>query len=84
MENNNNLVNQKLGLIASALPISGDDDIKNKKIVILSESVKSKFNILNIFSFLDESKKLNIIKYNKKYQTLLDDNIECYKTISEK
>ena len=48
----------------------------------LIESIKSLFIIKNIFSFLKECSKLNLIIYNKKFQTKLGIDIEYYKTVS--
>ena len=42
-------------------------------------AIKSKFNIKQIFSFLNEYRKFETIKYNKKYQNLFTLNIESYK-----
>ena len=42
-------------------------------------AIKSKFNIKQIFSFLNEYRKFETIKYNKKYQNLITLNIESYK-----
>ena len=46
--------------------------------------VKSIYITKIIFSFLSEKTKLNIIKYNKKYQKKFGINIENYKNISGK
>ena len=60
-----------------------EQKISEGKIQInLRQSVKSEYIIKEIFSFLDEREKLNIISYNKKYQELFAVNIEHYKKIS--
>ena len=62
--------------------------IKNIKIrdykPVNLRSVKSLYIIDNIFSFLNEKQKLNMIIYNKKYQKLFGINIEYYKKLSGK
>ena len=50
----------------------------------LRKLVKSSYIIEIIFSFLREKKKLEVIKYNNKYQKLFKINIENYKEISKK
>ena len=55
-------------------------ELKNK--VINIDNIKSPFIIKDIFSLLNENKKLNIIIYNKKLQNLLEVDIERYKNIS--
>ncbi len=50
----------------------------------LKLSVKSNYIIKIIFSFLDEKKKLFLIKYNKDYHNLMNISIEDYKIISGK
>ena len=64
---------------------------KNKKInknfvftTIPIKHIKSNYIINNIFSFLFENKKLELIKYSKKYQRRLDIDIKYYKQISRK
>ena len=46
--------------------------------------VKSSYNIKEIFSFLNEKQKLNIIIYNKQLQIIIGVNIEDFKRISGK
>ena len=62
--------------------------IKNIKIrdykPVNLRSVKSLYIIDNIFSFLNEKNKLNMIIYNKKYQKLFGINIEQYKKLTGK
>ena len=48
--------------------------VKNKL-----KEIKSKYNVINIFSFLDLKTNLQIIKYNKFFQRLFGLNIEHYK-----
>ena len=58
-------------------------DYQNKKSKIdVKKSIKSIYNLKNIFSFLPERQKLNIIKYNKQLQNKFDININDYKRIS--
>ena len=45
----------------------------------LRKSVKSFYIINEIFSYLEEVKKLELIKYNKKYQNEFGINFEYYK-----
>ena len=40
---------------------------------------KSIYFIKNLFTFVDEKIKLNIIKYNKNMQNIMDININNYK-----
>ena len=56
----------------------------NSMHINLREKVKSNFIIKKIFIYLEKTKKLNIIIYNKKYQNLLGFDIESYKNASEK
>ena len=53
-------------------------------IINLKESIKSKYLIKKIFSFISEKKKLKIIIYNKKYQDLFAIKLENYQNISER
>ena len=55
---------------------------KNKINVDLSDSIKSKYILKHIFSYLCIKKKLDIIKYNKKIQNKFQIDIEFYKKIS--
>ena len=48
------------------------------------KNIKSKYNIKNTLLFLEEKKKLEIIKYSKYYQNILEIDIENYKNISKK
>ena len=48
------------------------------------ETIKSKYIITGIFSYLYENKKLELIKYNKKCQKKLEIDINYYKQISGK
>ena len=48
------------------------------------KNLKSKYIIKELFLFLEENKKLNIIKYSKKYQELFEINIDYYKDKSDK
>ena len=46
--------------------------------------IKSKYIINNIFSYIYKNKKLELIKYNKKYQKIFKIDINYYKEISGK
>ena len=50
----------------------------------IDKSIKSLYILNNIFAFLPEKQKLNIIIYNKYIQKKLDINIENYKGINMK
>ena len=57
---------------------------ENLETVKIRESMKSKYMIQKVFSYLDQKKKLKIIIYNKKCQSALEINIEDYKNQSGK
>ena len=48
------------------------------------KKIKSLFFTRNIFTYLDEKRKLNVIKYNKSLQNLINVKIINYKTLSKK
>ena len=48
------------------------------------KTIKSKYIINKILSYLYENRKLELIKYNKKFQILLKIDINYYKKISGK
>ena len=50
----------------------------------IRKTIKSKYIINHIFSYLYENKKLELIKYNKKCQKILKIDINYYKEISGK
>ena len=54
------------------------------KFVNLKSSVKSKYIIQKIFLYLNDKKKIFMIRYNKYYNNLLEIDIELYKKISGK
>ena len=64
--------------------IKNKEKPKEKESINLIDVVKSKYITNKIFSFLEENLKLNIIVHNKKYQNLLEINIEYYKKKSGK
>jgi len=64
----------------SLIKVKAENNAKSN----LIESVKSKYIIQNIFSFLDENIKLNLIIYNKEYQKLFGIDIDYYKRKSGK
>ena len=47
-------------------------------------SIKSEYNIKEVFSFLGRKELLNLIIYNKQFQKFFEINIEDYKKISGK
>ena len=53
--------------------------INKSKFINFKDLVKSKYIQELIFSFLDEKNKLDLIKYNKEIQKLLEINIDIYK-----
>jgi len=48
----------------------------------LGRDIKSSYNLNNMFSFLEQERKLNMIIYNKQLQKMLGINIQDYKKIS--
>ena len=48
-----------------------EENAKNIEVINLIKTVKSKFIIINIFSYLKVDTELTIIVHNKKYQKLL-------------
>ena len=48
------------------------------------ENIRSKFIINQIFSFIWEIRKLDILKYSKKNQTKLKINLDDYKNLSQR
>ena len=57
---------------------------ESKKSGKIFDNIKSLYIEKEIFLFLDEKKKLNIIMYNKLIQKLLEIDFEYYKKISGK
>ena len=57
--------------------------INNYKYTNFKESVKSKYIQELIISFLDETYKLDLIRYNKKLQNILEINLNTYKEKSQ-
>jgi len=57
---------------------------KNEEIKSNLKSIKSSYNLEQIFSFLNMKRKLNIIIYNKYMQKVLKYDIGDYRTISGK
>ena len=70
--------------------IDSDNEISNKKkpndfeTINLIKEIRAKHIMKIIFSTMEEKLKLNIIKYNKKYQNILDINVNSYYSNSEK
>ena len=56
----------------------------DEKIIDLRKSVKSRYIIKKILSFLDEYLKLNIIAHNKKFQRLFNIDVDYYRKESGK
>ena len=48
------------------------------------ENIKSEYFLRIIFSFLNEKRKLNIVKYNKCLQNMININLLNYKLYSGK
>jgi len=59
-------------------------EIKDFKSKIKYNLIKSPYIITNIFSFLNEKQKLNMIIYNNKLQKIFSVDIRDYKKISKK
>ena len=57
---------------------------KIKSEINIGKSIESMFILKNIFSFLSDQQKLNLIKNNKHLQNKLDITIKDYKIISWK
>ena len=57
-------------------------ELKGIKSNIKLRNIHSSYIIKDIFSFLNNTQKLNIIMYNKEFQNILLVNIEDYKKIS--
>ena len=57
---------------------------EEKSNINILNSIKSFFNLIELFSFLKARQKLNIIIYNKHFQEKLGIDINDYKKISEK
>ena len=72
-KDNNNCENKNL----IGLKKDNDDEYVN-----LKKLIRSKYILKKILSFLDEKKKLIMIKYNKVFTKFLDITIEQYKKIS--
>ena len=53
--------------------------IENIDSINLTKTIKSSYVVQIIFSFLDEHRKLNMIKYSKKYQESLEIDINYFK-----
>ena len=59
-------------------------DFEDNKYNVDFRNIKSSFILKNIFSFLSEKEKLNIITYNKQLQKILSVAFEDYERISGK
>ena len=60
------------------------DEIGSIKNTINIRDIKSPFIIINIFSFLSEKQKLNMVMYNQQFQKLLLVDIKNYIKMSGK
>ena len=68
-------------------PINQKKEKTNKEFEFANniiKNIKSKYIINKILSYLYENRKLELIKYNKKFQILLKIDINYYKKISGK
>ena len=61
-----------------------DEYKKNKSNINLEMLIKSLYILKNVFSFINNKKKYEIIIYNKKLQEKLQINIDNYKKLSGK
>jgi hypothetical protein len=59
------------------------DEIKLKEIKFLND-IKSKYILQNIFSYIKEKQKLEMIIYSKNFQKILELDIKDYQKISGK
>ena len=75
INNNKNLNKQKAEI--------NEINSSNKSFTNIS-LIKSIYITKKVLSYLDQKKKLNIIKYNNKLKTLLNYDIDQYKTLSQK
>ena len=55
--------------------------MKNTEIKL--RNIKSIYNIQNTLLFLEEKKKLEIIKYSKYYQNILEIDLENFKNVKK-
>ena len=62
--------------------LTKEEESNSRKSIL--RDIKSPYIINKIFSYLNENRKLNIIKYSKFFQNILSINIEYYKKISGK
>ena len=62
--------------------LNQENKIENKESKVIFDKIKSFHNIKTIFSYITEKKKLNIIIYNKKFQSKFYVDINSYKKIS--
>ena len=62
--------------------MSENEKIENK--INLRKDIKCIYNLPNIFSFLEQRKKLNMVAYNKQLQKIVGVNIRDYRKISGK
>ena len=46
--------------------------------------IKSEFFLIKLFSYIDEGKKLKLIRYNKKLQNILEIDLIYYKIFSKR
>ena len=62
--------------------LNQENQTENKEPKIIFDKIKSIYNIKTIFSYISEKKKLNMIIYNKKFQSKFYVDINSYKKIS--
>ena len=60
------------------------NEFKDRSYKINLEDIKSSYNITQIFSYLYEKEKLDIIIYSKEFQKIASVDIQDYKIISGK
>ena len=83
MEKNPEDSKKTKSIISNEGKLPGSSKTKKEKFIKL-ENIKSSYIIKRILSFCREAFNLNLIKYNKYFQSLLSINIENYKNISGK
>ena len=57
---------------------------ENRSNINLTIDIKSSYNLVEIFSFLNKKKRLNVIIYNNQIQKILGVNLQNYKETSGK
>ena len=58
---------------------SSKEKINKVSTINIMKAIKSKFILKNMFSLLYLKRKLNLIKYNKKFQKIFEIDVNYYK-----